>query len=397
MSKKIINDPVHGFIHIQYDLILDCINHPYFQRLRNICQLGLTHFVYPGAHHSRFHHALGALHIMQTSLAELKNKGVAISDSEEEAACVAILLHDIGHGPFSHALERSFFKRISHEQISIALMKKMNFEMGGKLDLAIQIFTNQYERKFFYQLISSQLDVDRMDYLKRDSFYTGVVEGNIGVDRIIAMMDVYENEIVIHEKGILSVQHFLLSRHLMYWQVYLHKTVMSAEFMLIKVFERVYQLIQIGKEIQTSNTRLNYFFQLAEEERSHLSDNLIERFIGLDDSDVWSTLKDFQYAEDTILKSLAKHILARNFYKVSFSEAKYKTAIQAWNQIDTSEADYYYFSDTVTMSAYSTSQPIRILTKDGRIVSYEDYIAESGMIIPLANKTQKTFYYSLRG
>ena len=395
LSNKIIKDPVHGFIRIKFDSVLRCINHIYFQRLRNITQLGLTHFVYPGAVHTRFHHALGAFHLMQVAIEQLRVIGVDISDKEEEAACLAILLHDIGHGPFSHALEKSFFKKISHEQISIALMKSMNKEFNGDLHLAIQIFTNQYSRKFFHQLISSQLDVDRLDYLKRDSFYSGVIEGNIAVDRILAMINVVDNEIVVHEKGIMSVQHFLLSRNLMYWQVYLHKTVMSAEFMLIKFFERIYEIIQEGINITTSNPRLNYFFQLAEEKRSQLSPEIIAEFVKLDDSDVWTVLKDMQNAKDDILRNLAHRILARQFYKVCFSEKQHKERIEPYSNLNSSQSSYFHFSDTVTMVAYSTTQPILILTKNNGVQPYEDYIVHNGMIYSIENKTSKTFYYSL--
>lgn len=395
MSNKIINDPVHGFIRVKYNSALRCINHSYFQRLRNIAQLGLTQVVYPGAVHSRFHHALGAFHLMQVAMEQLRVKGVEISDKEEEAACLAILLHDIGHGPFSHALEKSFFKRISHEQISLALMHAMNKEFHGDLDLAIEIFTNQYPRKFFHQLISSQLDVDRLDYLKRDSFYSGVIEGNIAVDRILAMIDVVDNEIVVHEKGIMSVQHFLLSRNLMYWQVYLHKTVMSAEFMLIKFFERIYELIQRGQMITTSNPRLNFFFQLAEEQRSQLTPDVMSQFVQLDDSDVWTVLKDMKDNSDEILSSLAQRILARKFYKVTFSPEKYQAAIDKLPAMKNEEEYYTHFNDMVTVTAYSSATPIRIATKDHGVMDYEDYIIRNGMIIPLENKTQKTFYYYL--
>jgi len=394
VSKKIINDPVHGFIRVKFDLALRCIDHPYFQRLRNIVQLGLTQTVYPGAIHSRFHHALGAFHLMQVALEQLRVKGIDISEKEEEAACLAILLHDVGHGPFSHALEKSFFRKISHEQISIALMRDMNREFDGALNLAIEIFTNQYPRKFFYQLIASQLDVDRLDYLKRDSFYSGVVEGNIAVDRILAMIDVVDNEIVVHEKGIMSVQHFLLARNLMYWQVYLHKTVMSAEFMLIKFFERIYELIRKGEVITTSNPRLNYFFRIAEKERSQLSPEIISEFVKLDDSDVWTVIKDMQNAQDEILNNLSNRILSRQFYKVCFSEKQYKERIVQYAKHEASLSPYYHFSDTVTMIAYSSAQPIQILTKNDGVQSYEGYIAKSGMIYSIENKTTKTFYYS---
>jgi uncharacterized protein len=394
--SKIINDPVHGFIQVKFELAQRCIDHPYFQRLRNISQLGLTHFVYPGAVHSRFHHALGAFHLMQVAMDRLREKGVDISTEEEEAACIAILLHDIGHGPYSHALERSFFKQISHEQISLELMQRLNNEFGGRLNLAIQIFTNQYNRKFFYQLISSQLDVDRLDYLKRDSFYSGVVEGNIGVDRLLAMIDVLENQIVIDEKGIMSVQHFLLSRNLMYWQVYLHKTVMSAEFMLVKLFERIHELNQSAKTISCSNDRLNYFFHLSESDKSQMKDEIISKFIAIDDSDVWQLVKELVSSEDQVLSMLANRIISRNFYKVYPTKERYLEATKKYSDIDSAIQPYYFFEDSITMTAYTEVNPILILSKSGEVISYEDYIQRVGNIIPLANKTKKEFYYCLK-
>jgi uncharacterized protein len=393
--SKIINDPVHGFIQVKFELAQRCIDHPYFQRLRNISQLGLTHFVYPGAVHSRFHHALGAFHLMQIAIVRLREKGVEISIEEEEAACIAILLHDIGHGPFSHALERSFFKNISHEYISLDLMHRLNTEFEGKLELAIQIFTNKYNRKFFYQLISSQLDVDRMDYLKRDSFYSGVVEGNIGVDRLLAMIDVRDNQIVFDEKGIMSVQHFLLSRNLMYWQVYLHKTVMSAEFMLVKLFERIAELNHSEHKISTTNQRLNYFFHLSESEKSTVNDEIIEKFIAIDDSDVWQLVKELTASDDEILALLSKNIITRKFYKVIPLRDKYLDIKSKYNHLSSEIQHYYGFEDSITMTAYSEINPIMILTKSGEVVSYEDYIHRVGSIIPLANKTKKEFYYCL--
>jgi uncharacterized protein len=393
--SKIINDPVHGFIQVKFELAQKCIDHPYFQRLRNISQLGLTHFVYPGAVHSRFHHALGAFHLMQVAVDRLRDKEVQISSEEEEAACIAILLHDIGHGPYSHALERSFFKRISHEQISLELMQRLNSEFRGKLDLAIQIFNNQYHRKFFYQLISSQLDVDRLDYLKRDSFYSGVVEGNIGVDRLLAMIDVRDNQIVIEEKGIMSVQHFLLSRNLMYWQVYLHKTVMSAEFMLVKLFERIHELNEAALSITSSNTRLNYFFNLPEAEKAIISDEIISQFIAIDDSDVWQLVKELTTSSDEVLAMLATRIISRNFYKVKSSKDIFEGAIGKFKYIDSTLQPYFFFQDSITMTAYTEINPILILTKSGEVISYQEYILNVGNIIPLENKTKKEFYYCL--
>lgn len=385
--SKIINDPVHGFIQIKFEWAQRCIDHPYFQRLRSISQLGLTHFVYPGAHHSRFHHALGAYHLMATAISNLKNKGVEISMKEEEAACIAILLHDIGHGPFSHTLESRIWEGYKHEAISIALMNRLNMEFGGNLDLAISIYKNEYHRPFFYQLISSQLDVDRLDYLKRDSFYSGVVEGNIGVDRILAMIDVRDNQIVVHEKGIMSIQNYLLSRNLMYWQVYLHKTVMSAEYMLINIFTRIGELKASHGQFECKNSALHYFFNSSSEDPEL---NLNE-FVKLDDSDVWQFLKELQYHEDYILKMLSRGILTRTLYKVSVNEQKWDN--QGYDLEKPSDIQYFEFSKEEKINAYTDLNPIVILKKNGELMTYENYMIASGNLVTQNNSAHKKFYY----
>jgi HD superfamily phosphohydrolase len=386
--NKIINDPVHGFIQIKFEIIQRCIDHPFFQRLRFISQLGLTNFVYPGAHHSRFHHALGAFHLMQIAIANLRTKGIEISVVEEEAACAAILLHDIGHGPYSHTLEGIIWKNHSHESISLALIDQLNEEFDHKLQLAIDIFTNKYPRKFFYQLVSSQLDVDRLDYLKRDSFYTGVVEGNIGVDRILAMIDVRDNQIVVHEKGIMSIQNYLLSRNLMYWQVYLHKTVMSAENMLVKIFERVHELKLKNGVFECSNALLSHFINHSDLEGV---ENLAN-YVKLDDSDVWQFIKELQTSEDYILSKLSKAILNRKLYKVTISENKDKVHLSFLR--DENDRKYFNFSKEEKINAYTDLNPIIILKKDGQLISYEDYMRASGNIVTENNSAKKTFYYN---
>ncbi len=386
--SKIINDPVHGFIQIKFELVQRCIDHPYFQRLRSIAQLGLTHFVYPGAHHSRFHHAIGAFHLMQLALSNLRNKGIDISLEEEEGACLAILLHDIGHGPFSHTLEHKLWKKTSHEQITLRLMEKLNIEFDHKLDLAIEIFRNKYHRPFFYQLVSSQLDVDRLDYLKRDSFFSGVVEGNIGVDRILAMINVRNNQIVVEEKGIMSIQNYLLSRNLMYWQVYLHKTVMSAEFMLVKLFDRMQELKDKNQEFLISNGAIEKLMMNSINDQ----ESNLESFIMLDDSDVWQLIKSLQNDKDYILSTLAKGILFRKLYKVHSSPQPKKDYLLK----ESSDIQYFEFSDQVKLTAYSTENPILILKKNGEIVNYEDFMLESGHMMTHKNSVTRTFYYSLK-
>lgn len=320
-KRKIINDPVHGFVNIPSEFIFDLIEHPIFQRLRRITQLGLTHYVYPGATHTRFQHTIGALHLMTLALGSLKNKGISITSLEEEAVQAAILLHDIGHGPFSHALEESIISGISHEKISQLLMKELNEEFSGQLDLAIEIFNNKYKKKFLHQLVSSQLDMDRLDYIMRDSFFTGVTEGTIGTDRIIKMLNVNEDNLVVEKKGIYSIEKFLIARRLMYWQVYFHKTVISSEQLLVKMLKRAKFLAEEGVEI-FATPALSYFLSnnIKASNLGKQKANAIRNFIRLDDSDILVSAKEWTLAEDSVLSQLARCIMNRELLAVQIAE-----------------------------------------------------------------------------
>ena len=371
---KIFNDPIYGFITIPDSLIFDIIEHPYMQRLRRIQQMGLSHLVYPGAHHSRFHHVLGCMHLMQKTVTVLRKKGVDISPEEEQGLYLTILLHDLGHGPMSHALEGFFFDGFTHEDISLALMQQLNQEFGGTLDIAIQIFTNKYPRQFFYQLISSQLDMDRLDYLKRDSFYTGVIEGSINSDRLIAMLQVKDDTLVIEEKGIYSIEKFLLSRRFMYWQVYLHKTGLLAEVLLKKTMKRVRELMETGVDVQASNA-LKYFMI-----ESFMDEDLAEKnlklFTDIDDYDVWTAMKDWQYHEDFVLSELAKSLIQRHLPKIELSEQKFdkeylkkiETRVSSLYKIDEANLDYFFFKGKVKHRTYNKKYgPINVLMKNGSV------------------------------
>ncbi len=371
---KIFNDPIYGFISIPNALIYDLIQHPYFQRLRRISQMGLSYLVYPGANHTRFHHALGCLHLMQKAVDVLRFKGVSISEEEENALYIAILLHDIGHGPFSHAMEKSIVEDIHHEAISLLFMNQLNIEFKGKLDLAIQVFKGEYHRQFMLQLVSSQLDMDRMDYLKRDSFYSGVAEGNVNSERLIQMMTVIDDVLVIEEKGIYSVEKFLMSRRLMYWQVYLHKTSLVAELILMKILKRAKELIE-KEEFLFSSQPLLFFLQNKITMQSFTSENL-NLFSQLDDFDIISALKSWQYHDDFILSSLSKMIINRDLLKIKISNVK--PSVEELNQLklrfisDTSmsitDANYFVFKGKIKNQAYSKeAESIRILKKDKSI------------------------------
>lgn len=317
---KIINDSVHGFIRIPQEIIFDVIEHPYFQRLRRISQTGLLNLIFPGAVHTRFQHALGAMHLMFTALETLKLKKVEISAQEEQAALLAILLHDIGHGPFSHALENMLMEDWHHEKISLLLMHKINAEMGGELTTAIEMFKGKYHRKFFNQLVSSQLDVDRLDYLKRDSFYTGVAEGNVNTQRIISMLNVSDNELVVDAKGIYSVENYLTARMFMYWQVYYHKTSALAEHLLVKILDRAKTLISEGEELPASEN-LKYFLEKGKFVRATKED--IQRFTELDDSDIIQAIKLWSKSDDVALSYLCNCIIKRKFPKTIVSSAPF--------------------------------------------------------------------------
>ena len=371
---KILNDPIYGFITIPNALIFDLIEHSYFQRLRRISQVGLSYLVYPGAHHTRFHHAIGCMHLMQSAVQTLRAKGIEISEKEASALYIAILLHDIGHGPFSHALEHSIVTGISHEEISLFYMKELNKEFNGQLSLAIEIFEGNYPRKFMHQLISSQLDMDRLDYLKRDSFYSGVAEGNINSDRLIAMLYVVNDELVLEEKGIYSAEKFIVGRRLMYWQVYLHKTGIVAEKMLVNLLRRANELSKKG-EILHSSKAFN-FFLVNQISKNNFDFDVLKTFAKLDDYDILSAIKDWISHDDKVLSILSKMIINRNLSKIEIKNEpiseKYFKKIYESNlfELDMSkeELDYFVFTDCVKNQAYDSSKSrINIYFKDESI------------------------------
>ena len=394
---KIFNDPIYGFITIPNSLIYDLIQHPYFQRLRRISQMGMSYLVYPGAHHTRFHHALGCMHIMQKAVQTLQFKGVSISEEEENALYIAILLHDIGHGPYSHAMEHSIVEEVHHEELSLLFMEQLNKEFDGKLALAIQIFKGEYHRKFMLQLISSQLDMDRMDYLKRDSFYSGVAEGNINSERLIQMMNVQDDYLVIEEKGIYSVEKFLVARRLMYWQAYLHKTSVVAELILTKILKRAKELTQKGIILPCSES-LQFFLQ-NKISLENFDKNVLDKFSYLDDYDVLGAIKSWQFHDDYVLQSLSKMILNRDLLKIQMSDGKPKKerllAIKnkyiSLSGISEKEADYFVFKGKLKNQAYSkSSEPIRILKKDKTI---EDVVEASDQLHLKALSKPVTKYF----
>ena len=348
-KNKILNDPIYGFISIPSELIYKIIEHPYFQRLRRISQLGLSYLVYPGAHHTRFHHAIGAMHLMQKAILVLKSKGVKINEEEQEGLLIAILLHDIGHGPFSHALEHSLVKNISHELISIEFMKELNSIFKGKLSLAIKIFQNKYKKKYLHQLISSQIDVDRLDYLNRDSFYSGVAEGIVNSTRIIDMYNVFNGHLVVDYKGLYTIEKFLLSRKLMYLQVYMHKTVLSAEHTLMNILKRAKYLASNNISIFSTNN-LNKFLlsEINMNNKKNISENL-KLFSKLDDYDIMISIKEWQNSKDHILSCLSKQIIQRRLHKiqeVDKKESKYilnKTIKKLNEKYIQKNSDFEYF------------------------------------------------------
>lgn len=376
-TKKILNDPVYGFISISSELILKVIDHPFFQRLRRIKQLGLSDYVYPGALHTRFHHAVGAMHLMGEALKSLKEKGTIISNEEFEAAQLAILLHDIGHGPFSHALEESLLRNVHHETISLAIMHRLNREYGGALNLAIEIFTGQYHKHFLHELVSSQLDIDRMDYLQRDCFFTGVSEGTIGASRIIKMLDVIDNKLVVEEKGIYSIENFLNARRLMYWQVYLHKTAISAEQMLILLFKRAQCLIDQGNKLPSS-TSLGFFLnnQIGYEKLVE-EDKILDHFNLIDDYDIWGVIKAWTNHKDKALSLLSHHLLNRNLFKVKLSNEAIdpnltnhvQQGIKSTFGADLESLPFFYARGSISNAAYiSKGATINILSKKGTVL-----------------------------
>jgi len=394
---KIFNDPIYGFITIPNPLIFDLIAHPYFQRLRRISQMGLSYLVYPGAHHTRFHHALGCLHLMQKVVRILKFKGISISEEEENALYIAILLHDIGHGPFSHAMEHSLVQDIDHESISLRFMEALNKEFDGQLSLAITIFKGAYSRKFFGQLISSQLDMDRSDYLKRDSFYTGVSEGNINSERLISMMNVVDDQLVIEKKGIFSIEKFLTARRLMYWQVYLHKTGLVAEQMIINVLKRAKELTHQSVPLNVSPSFT--FFLRETIVDTNFDSAVLEQFSKLDDYDIIAALKSWQNHKDNILRDLSQRILDRKllkikFYKKSQIESELNRLTKMWKNLSQHKNDfvsYYVFSGSIKNTGYKPHQNgISILHKDGQISDVID--ASDNLNLKGLSKTVKRHY-----
>jgi HD superfamily phosphohydrolase len=394
---KIFNDPIYGFITIPNALIYDLIQHSYFQRLRRISQMGLSYLVYPGANHTRFHHALGCMHLMQKAVDVLRFKGVAISEAEENALYIAILLHDIGHGPFSHAMEKSIVEDVHHEAISLLFMNQLNEEFNGQLSLAIQVFKGEYHRKFMLQLISSQLDMDRMDYLKRDSFYSGVAEGNVNSERLIQMMNVVDDVLVIEEKGIYSVEKFLMSRRLMYWQAYLHKTSLVAELILTKVLKRAKELTLKGVQLPCSEPLL--FFLQNRIALENFDANILDLFSQLDDFDIISALKSWQRQDDFILSSLSTMIINRDLPKIKVVADKtlldeigpLQERFAAENNLSIADTNYFIFKGKIKNQAYSKeAEPIRILKKDRTI---EDVVEASDQLNLKSLSKLVTKYY----
>lgn len=375
-KKKIINDPVYGFISIKNERIFDILEHRYFQRLRRIRQLGISDLIYPGAVHSRFHHAIGAMHLMHRALSTLRDKGHDVSPEEFEAAEIAILLHDIGHGPFSHSLEFNIFPDVAHEQLSLWLIQKMNEEFGGALDMAIQIFSGKYPRKFLNQLVASQLDIDRLDYLRRDSFFTGVQEGTIGSERIIKMLNLVNDELVVEEKGIYSIENFLSARRLMYWQVYLHQAAVSAEVMLVEAIKRARKLIQSGTDIPTTPA-LGFFLKRQPMQVDFLANpDMLETFSELDDTDVWGSIKFWSHCDDFVLRQISRQLLNRKLFAIRMTnEPPEKTQLKLLRQktqehfgISEAESKSFVQRGTVSNAAYiPQNQTINILTKTGEV------------------------------
>ena len=398
-ARKIINDPVFGFIHIPKGLLYDIVCHPVFQRLSRIKQLGLSSVVYPGAQHTRFQHSLGAFHLMSEAITSLKAKGNFIFDSEAEAVQAAILLHDVGHGPFSHVLENTLVAGISHEEISLMLMERINKDLKGQLNLAIQIFKDEYPKRFLHQLVSGQLDMDRLDYLRRDSFYTGVTEGNIGSARIIKMLDVKDDHLVVESKGIYSIENFLTSRRLMYWQVYLHKTSVACEKMLISTLLRAKELASQGMELFASPALRFFLYNRITKEDFYNNPLCLENFIQLDDNDIWTALKVWSNHEDKVLSTLSKGLINRNLFKVEIASTplsksqKDKLADQIADhlQIPRKDASYFLCTSTIENNMYKKEDDsIEILFGDGSTKNIAD--ASDMLNISLLSRKVKKHY-----
>ena len=398
-ERKIINDPVFGFINIPKGLLYDIVRHPLLQRLTRIKQVGLSSVVYPGAQHTRFQHSLGAFHLMSEAIMQLASKGNFIFDSEAEAVQAAILLHDIGHGPFSHVLEDTIVKDVSHEEISLMLMERMNKEMNGQLSLAIQIFKDEYPKRFLHQLVSGQLDMDRLDYLRRDSFYTGVTEGNIGSARIIKMLDVADDHLVVESKGIYSIENFLTARRLMYWQVYLHKTSVAYERMLISTLLRAKELASQGVELFASPAFHFFLYNNISPDTFRNDPECLENFIQLDDNDIWTSLKVWSNHPDKVLSTLSLGMINRNVFKVEISpvpiseERKKELTLQTSQQLNIplSEANYFVSTPSIEKNMYEPADDsIDIIYKDGTIKNIAE--ASDMLNISLLSKKVKKYY-----
>ncbi len=398
-KKKIFNDPIYGFISIPDDFIFDLIEHPYFQRLRRIMQLGLSHLVYPGALHTRFHHVIGAMHLMTQAVATIRRKGHEITPEEERAVLIAILLHDIGHGPFSHALEYDIVHKVSHEEISGFFMDRLAKEFGEDMERALLIFKNKHHKPFLYQLVSSQLDMDRLDYLNRDSFYTGVSEGIIGSDRLIEMLNVHEGNLVLEEKGIYSIEKFIVARRLMYWQVYLHKTVVAAEFMLIHALRRAKQLTKKG-EILFASPALEYFLRNDVSKSDFDKDpRILDLFAELDDYDILGALKVWQSHSDKILSSLSQRLVNRKLFKIEIAKEPFspdriqleKELIRDQFDLNGDDVDFFVYSDILSNNAYNQNkQNINMLMKNGEVIDLTK-ASDNLNISALASPVEKYF------
>jgi uncharacterized protein len=397
LSRKIINDPVYGFITLDQPVLLRIVAHPCYQRLRRIHQMAFAHLVYPGAVHTRLHHSLGAYHLMCNAVAELRRKDIPVSEEEDLAVKIAILLHDIGHGPFSHALESVVIPGMRHEDLTILLMRRLNEEMGGELETAIRVFTNTYPKPFLHQLVSGQLDMDRMDYLTRDSFFTGVSEGVIGYDRILKMLTVHEGQLMVEEKAIYSIEKFLVARRLMYWQVYLHKTVVSAEKMLVRVLERARELIGMGVSVPATSAALDLF--LLDTEGGLPVEKRLEAFCLLDDYDVMGTLKNWMFHTDPVLSLLSRGLIDRKLLKVRFQATVFNDGYVQERREDVArqlgispeEARYFVFTGESVNTAYnSADEKINILFRDGSVRDISQ--VDNALVQQTLASTVKKFY-----
>jgi uncharacterized protein len=396
---KIFNDPIYGFVSLQYEIIFDLIDHPYFQRLRRIKQLGLTNLVYPGALHTRFHHAMGAMHLMGQAIDVIRSKGHAITEEEAKGVTIAILLHDIGHGPFSHALEHSIVSNVTHEDISELFMSRLNAEFNGQLSVAISIFQNKYKKKFLNQLVSSQLDMDRLDYLNRDSFFTGVSEGVVSSDRIIKMLNVVNDQLAIEAKGIYSIEKFIIARRLMYWQVYLHKTVLSAESLLVNILKRAKELAEKKVDLFCTPALQTFLYNKYSEKDFKTNPLLLDVFAKLDDNDIMTSIKVWTSHSDIVLSGLCKQLVDRKLFKVelqnqAFKEDKIKTIkadVKKRLKLNDKEVSYFVFTGIVTNDAYRSDKiRINILFKDGSVADIAD--ASDQLSIDVLAKTVKKHY-----